>query len=126
MSAPKLAFQIFANFPQRDFSAVDVGVRLPVAISNPRAVVATLKSQGLIAPTGRQGHETLYRLVPGATPPEDARPATAENGLAAARAKRKKRTLAAQARAIRTMQRMEGDHPHSATNKARRVRKVRA
>lgn len=117
MSAPKLAFQLFANFPQRDFSAVDIGVRLPVAISNPRAVVAQLKSQGLIAPTGRQGHETMYRLVPGASLPQDARPAA----IAAVRLKRKKKTLAAQARAIRTLKRIEADE-----RKKRRVRRVRA
>lgn len=118
MSAPKLAFQLFANFPQRDFSAVDIGVRLPVAISNPRAVVAQLKSQGLITPTGRQGHETMYRLVPGASLPQDARTA---NTLSLAWQARKKKTLAAQARAIRTLKRIEADE-----RKKRRVRRVRA
>jgi DNA-binding IclR family transcriptional regulator len=72
MSALKLAFNLFANMP-RDFSAKDLEVRLPVAVANTRELVSTLRQAGKIERTHRQGREQMYRIVPGATPPEDGR-----------------------------------------------------
>lgn len=119
MSLPKLALRTFLAWPTREFSAPDIAATLPTQPANPRAVLAALKKGGLIEPAGRAGRETLYRLTPGAAPPQDGR----IGNIARARRTRQKRTAAAQARAIRTLQRLQ---LATAVKKARRVRKVRA
>lgn len=73
MSTLKLAFNLFAGMG-RDLSAKDLEVRLPTQVANPREVIANLRQAGKIERSFRLGREQMYRLVPGATPPEDARP----------------------------------------------------
>lgn len=119
MSLAKFALRTFMAWPTREFSAPDIAATLPMPPANPRAVLTPLRLGGLIEPTGRAGREMKYRLVAGATPPEDGRVEAA----AKARQVRKKRSLAAQARAIRTLQRIGLEN---AVKKAKRVRKVRA
>lgn len=119
MSTLKLGFRIFLGMPARDLSATDLAVRLPVEVSNPRAIVSGLSRLGVIERTGRQGRESMYRLIPGATLPEDGRIEAA----ARARQARQKRSAAAVARSIRLLKRIEATN---AVKKAKRVRRVRA
>jgi len=107
MTILKLAFELMPEpDSRRAFSATDVQVRLPVEVANPRVLTAELKARGLIQEAYRQGGQKFYVKTPGAVAPEDMRGAS--DRLSAAHQKRQKQSLAARARAMRTLKKLGG------------------
>lgn len=72
MTILKMAFEILAA-ANRPMSAIDLKVRLPVTIDNPRKLTAELRARGLIIEAYRVGRERFWRVVQGAQPPSDMR-----------------------------------------------------
>lgn len=69
----KMAFHIFpCEGAARAFSAIDLTVRMPVAIGNPYRLMHHLTARGLIVLAFSQGGQKFYWRAKNALPPEDA------------------------------------------------------